>query len=118
MIDGSSVARVGHEDELVTALVDAVLDGSGTVAREDRRAVAEGGLPAGAGHDEPLARYLAKVRRQAYTVTDDDVAALLAAGHGEEQLFELTVAAAVGESLRVLERGRVLGEARHAPAGP
>ena len=52
-----------------------------------------------------LESYLAKVRDCAYKVTDDDVAALLAAGHSEEEIFEQTVAVAVAEGLRRLDAG-------------
>jgi hypothetical protein len=52
-----------------------------------------------------LAPYLDKVRDCAYTVTDDDVAALVAAGHSEDELFEQTVAVAIAEGLRRLDAG-------------
>jgi alkylhydroperoxidase family enzyme len=52
-----------------------------------------------------LAPYLEKVRSRAYTVTDADVAALKAAGHSEEEIFEHTVAVAVVEGLRRLDAG-------------
>jgi len=47
--------------------------------------------------------YLAKVRAQAYTVTDADVDALRDAGLAEDEIFEQTVAAAIGEGLRRLD---------------
>lgn len=49
--------------------------------------------------------YLDKVRTRAYTVTDDDVDALKAAGHSENEIFEQTVSAAVGAGLLRLEAG-------------
>jgi hypothetical protein len=52
-----------------------------------------------------LAPYLGKVRDRAYAVTDDDVAALVAAGHSEDELFEQTVAVAIAEGLRRLDAG-------------
>ena len=52
-----------------------------------------------------LASYLDKVRSCAYTVTDADVAALVAAGFSEEEIFEHTVAVAVTEGLRRLDAG-------------
>jgi alkylhydroperoxidase family enzyme len=53
--------------------------------------------------------YLTKVRERAYTVTDEDVQALKARGHSEEEIFELTVSAAVAAGLERLEAGlRVL----------
>jgi alkylhydroperoxidase family enzyme len=44
--------------------------------------------------------YLAKVRERAYTVTDEDVEALKAAGITEDQIFEQTAAVAMREGLR------------------
>ena len=56
-----------------------------------------------------LLGYLDKVRTRAYTVTDEEVAALKAAGCTEDEIFEQTVRVAVGEGLRRLEAGlRVL----------
>lgn len=47
--------------------------------------------------------YLEKVRRHAYRVTDADVEALKEAGLSEDEIFEQTVAAAIGEGLRRLD---------------
>jgi alkylhydroperoxidase family enzyme len=47
--------------------------------------------------------YLAKVRERAYTVTDADVAGLKKAGFSEDEIFEQTVATAIGEGLRRLD---------------
>ena len=52
-----------------------------------------------------MVRYLDRVRSGAYTVTDDDVEALRAAGLSEDEIFEQTVAAAVAEGLRRLDSG-------------
>ncbi len=51
-----------------------------------------------------LASYLAKVHERAFTVTDADVEALKAAGLSEDEIFEQTVAAAISEGLRRLDR--------------
>jgi len=48
--------------------------------------------------------YLAKVRDRAYTVTDADVDALKDAGFSEDEIFERTVAVALREGLRRLDR--------------
>jgi alkylhydroperoxidase family enzyme len=49
------------------------------------------------------------VRRNAYRVTDRDVLELREGGLSEDEIFELTVAAAVGAGLERLEAGlRVL----------
>jgi alkylhydroperoxidase family enzyme len=54
--------------------------------------------------------YLAKVHARAYTVTDRDVEALKDAGISEDEIFEQTVAAAIVEGLRRLDRAvEVLG---------
>ena len=58
----------------------------------------------------PLRPYLQNVRHRAYTITDRDVAELKAAGTGEEEIFEATVAVAIEEGLRRLDAARaVLG---------
>ena len=50
-------------------------------------------------------KYLDKVRSRAYTVTDQDIGALEGAGFSEDEIFEQTVAVAVGEGLRRLDAG-------------
>jgi alkylhydroperoxidase family enzyme len=45
------------------------------------------------------------VRRHAYRIGDEDVAALKAAGHTDDEIFEQTVSVAVAEGLRRLEAG-------------
>ena len=52
-----------------------------------------------------MAEYLDKVRRNVPTVTDADVEALKAAGLSEDEIFEQTVATAVGAGLERLDRG-------------
>jgi alkylhydroperoxidase family enzyme len=52
------------------------------------------------GPDPRLARYLEKVRLHAYRVTDGDVQELKDAGVSEDEIFEQTVGAAIGEGLR------------------
>ncbi|MFL5908960.1 MAG: hypothetical protein ACJ768_00090 [Gaiellaceae bacterium] len=48
--------------------------------------------------------YLAKVRERAYTVVDTDVEVLKEAGLTEDEIFEQTVATALREGLRRLDR--------------
>jgi alkylhydroperoxidase family enzyme len=62
---------------------------------DDLRAI-RASIPA----DPRLAAYLEKVHNRAYTVTDADVDELKAAGITEDEIFEQTVAAAIGEGLR------------------
>ena len=66
---------------------------------ERLRAIAAEATPA----PEAMGPYLAKVRGRAYTVTDADVQALKDAGLTEDEIFEQTVAAAIGEGLRRLD---------------
>ena len=47
--------------------------------------------------------YLEKVRAGAFAVTDEDVDALKRAGVAEDEIFEATVAVAIGEGLRRLD---------------
>jgi hypothetical protein len=69
------------------------------------RAVVERTAPA----PDDMATYLAKVHERAYTVTDADVDEL-GAGHSQDEIFEQTVAAAIGEGLRRLDAAlRVIG---------
>ena len=53
-----------------------------------------------------MASYLDKVRTRAYTVTDADVESLKERGATEDEIFAHTVAAAIGEGLRRLDRAR------------
>lgn len=65
----------------------------------DLRAVVRNTAPARA----ELEPYLQKVHLHAYRVTDEDVAALTAAGVSEDEIFEQTVAAAISEGLYRLD---------------
>jgi len=51
-----------------------------------------------------MAPYLEKVRDRAYTVVDRDIDDLKAAGISEDVIFEQTVAVAIAEGLRRLDR--------------
>jgi alkylhydroperoxidase family enzyme len=58
-------------------------------------------------HDVPgeVAVFVEKVRRHAYRVTDDEVADLLSLGWSQDQLFELTISAALGSATERLHAG-------------
>ncbi|SDI34022.1 hypothetical protein SAMN05192558_107215 [Actinokineospora alba] len=82
------------------ALRAAVLDGPGATDQATRAAAASGGpLP------DPLGAYVTKVREQSYRVADEDITCLRASGLDEEQIFELTVATALGAALTRLDVG-------------
>ena len=51
-----------------------------------------------------MAPYLEKVRDRAHTVVDSDLEALKEAGFSEDEIFEHTVAVAIAEGLRRLDR--------------
>lgn len=85
------------------------LEGPGELDPAARKAIAEeravGAVP------PVLLPYLEKVAYQAHTVTDEDVEALKKAGLSEDQIYEATVAAAVGAGLKRLRIGlAALGE--------
>ncbi|MFJ9779483.1 hypothetical protein ACIRSS_07865 [Amycolatopsis sp. NPDC101161] len=60
----------------------------------------------GSGLPSPWGDYVALVRDASHRVRDDDVRALLTAGCSEDEVFEVTVAAAVGAALRSFDAGR------------
>lgn len=82
------------------ALVDRVLNGEGKAAVEQRaRAFSNDGL------SPPLDALIGKVADRPAQVTAEDLAAAKASGCTEDQLFELVVCAAVGQSTRQYEAG-------------
>ena len=88
-------------------LRDRVVDEPGDLSPIVRRAALS-------GSDVPDAAqaYTEKVRRHAYKVVDRDVEELKSAGWSEDEIFELTVATALGAGLSRLEHARrVLKEA-------
>ncbi len=90
---------------LKEATAAAVLHGPGEAPRALREAVARGEPP------EDLREIVEKIRRHAYRVTDEDVAALRAR-YSEDQIFEIVVAAAFGAADERLRAGlRALEEA-------
>jgi len=81
-------------------------------AVRDRAAALSGADRPAADVPEDLRAFVDKVARHAHRVTDEDFAALAAAGYREDELFELTICAALGASVARFERGLVaLGEA-------
>jgi hypothetical protein len=68
-----------------------------------RAAVASAG--SGGAPDPALSGYLENVRVRATDVTDEEVAALLAAGQSQDAVFEATVVVALDAALERLEAG-------------
>ena len=82
------------------ALVDRVLNGEGRASAEQRaRAFGNDGL------SPPLDALIGKVADRPAQVTEADLAAVKASGCTEDEVFELVVCAAVGQSTRLYEAG-------------
>jgi hypothetical protein len=82
------------------ALVDRVLSGEGRAAAQQRaHAFSNVGLP------RPAQALISKVVTTPEQVTDADFAAAKASGFSEDQLVELVISAAVGQSARLYEAG-------------
>lgn len=80
------------------ALVARILEGDGRAPRDERRAAFDNAAPAG-----PLRTLVEQVALHPTSVTDADVAAVVAAGRSEDEVFELVVCAAVGQATRQYE---------------
>jgi AhpD family alkylhydroperoxidase len=90
-----------RHDDAVKNLRHAVLEAPATTDPALRTAAATGGpLP------EPWQSYATTVRDASYKITDTDIDRLVAAGHTEEEIFEVTVAAAVGAAVHGFDAGR------------
>jgi hypothetical protein len=95
------------------ALVDSVLNAEGRAPAELRaRAFGNAGLP------PPLDVLIGKVATRPAQVTDADFAAAKAAGYTEDQLFELVICAAVGQSARMYDAGLAALAEATADGGP
>jgi alkylhydroperoxidase family enzyme len=77
------------------ALVARILTGDGRASRADRRAAFDN-----AGLAGPLHALIDKVVKRAHQITDADIAAVRAAGLGEDAIFEIVVCGAIGEATR------------------
>jgi len=83
------------------ALIVRILDGAGTASQGQRRAAFEN-----IGLVEPVKTLIQKVATQATAVTDRDIAAARASGLTEDQIFEIVICAAVGQSARQYDSAR------------
>jgi uncharacterized peroxidase-related enzyme len=61
--------------------------------------------PAAADLPGPLGSYARMVRDESYRVSDADITRLRAAGHREDEIFEVTVTTTVGAALRSFDAG-------------
>lgn len=95
------------------ALVDRVLNGEGKAAAQQRAcAFSNDGL------SPPLDALIDKVASTPAQVTESDIAAATASGCSEDQLFELVICAAVGQSTRLYEAGLAALAEATAGGGP
>jgi hypothetical protein len=109
-------AMADRHAEALTRLEARLRSGPGELPPPTRAAVIDADpLP-----DSLAQAYVETIRRHAYKLTDRHLEELAQAGWTDDQVFELTVAAAFGAAKRRLEVGlAALGEAAgtHPPAG-
>lgn len=88
-----------HSDE-VALLIKTVLESPGVTSPGLRESIFH-------GKDIPgsLNVYAAKVHRESYKITEDDIRKLISEGCTEDEIFEVTVCAALGASKPELDRG-------------
>ncbi|WP_063758624.1 hypothetical protein [Kibdelosporangium aridum] len=87
--------------DMVENLRHAVFDAPATTSPALRTSAATG-----ESLTEPWKSYAALVRDTPSRITDGTIKQLLAAGHSEDEVFEMTVAAAVGAALQEFDTGR------------
>ncbi len=103
---------------MLQKIVDGLFQGKGVTDRALRRAVGDKAaalslLESGEKIPADLESYVEKIALNAHQITDEDVAALKASGRSEDEIFEVTLAAAVGAGMLRLDRGLLaLGKGR------
>lgn len=92
-----------HEDTkqaMLRVLVDRILHGEGATAPDQRQRAFDNN-----GVAPPLHTVVDKVATRPVAITDADFAAARESGFSEDQLFEMVIAAAVGQSARLYAAG-------------
>ena len=85
-------------NRLRAVVVERALHGAGKASGDARRAAFDNkAVP------QAARALIDKVAKNAYKVIDEDIAAAKAAGMSEDELFELVVCAALGQSTRQLD---------------
>jgi hypothetical protein len=79
-------------------LITRILEGYGMTTPVQRRAAFDNDRL-----DEPLRSLVKKVARYAYRIADEDITSVKISGFSEDQIFELIVCAALGQSNRQYE---------------
>lgn len=91
------------------AVVERVLHGPGKTTGDARRAAFE-------ARPEQAQALLDKVTKNAWKVTDEDVAAAQQAGLSDDEIFELVVSAALGQATRQLDAALAAVDTAQRPA--
>jgi alkylhydroperoxidase family enzyme len=92
--------------------VDALLSQPGATDPSLRHALLARTRSGGGQVPEALREFIVKIAEQPWTVNDEDFAQLRAAGYSDGQLYEVTLAAALGAGLQRFDAGlRALDEA-------
>ena len=81
--------------EAIATLIDRILEGPGYASQTERRAAFDG-----AGINGAASTLVAKIAFSSISITDADITSALTTGLTEDQLFEIAVCAAVGQSSR------------------
>ena len=111
MAEGLARERSEARPAEVSRVAGAVLDGPGETPNTLRRSIEARAARLGGGEREEapipseLESYVHKVALYAYKVTDEDVEELKARGYSEDEIFEITIAAAFGAGLARIEKG-------------
>ena len=93
------------------AAIERTVRGAGSTPADQRQAAFDNrNVPAAA------AALVDTIARNAWKVTDEDVAAAKAAGLSEDAIFELAVSAAMGQATRQLDSALAAVDAAFAPA--
>lgn len=85
--------------------IDAVLGERGETDLSLRRAVLDRARSGEGQVPEALREFVDKVCERPWTVSDEDFTRLRAAGYSEDQLYELTLACALGAGLERFDAG-------------
>jgi hypothetical protein len=93
-------------DILLNQLVTRIQDGQGKASAHLRKSAFSN-----SNLQEPLKSFVDKVANCAYKITDVDVSELIKSGISEDEIFELSICASVGASMRQYENAlKVLNE--------
>jgi len=109
--DGKSIPYSGSEPEELSKLKYAVLSGPGTIEPIVRRAIearvasSTGAIRTKYDLSSDLYKYVDKVGKHAPDILDEDIQQLKDHGWTEEQIFEITFAAAAGAGFAIQEIG-------------